>query len=37
MHKRRIDMLLALVKDLNPQYFLAVCRQLDYELGEAYA
>ena len=37
MHKRRIDMLGALVSQLNPQYYLLVCRQLDFELAEAYS
>ncbi|XP_071787845.1 KIF-binding protein-like [Asterias amurensis] len=34
MHKRRIDMLQGILKELNPQHFLMVCRQLMYELAE---
>ena len=37
MHKRRIDLLEAVVKQLNPQYFLLVCRQLNFELAEIYS
>ena len=37
MHKRRIDHLECVLKELNPQYYLAVCRQLWYELGETYS
>lgn len=36
MHKRRIDMLENVLSQLNPQYYLAVCRQLRFELGETY-
>ena len=36
MHKRRIDMLEDVLSKLNPQYYLAVCRQLKFELGETY-
>ena len=36
MHKRRIDMLEPLATSLNPQYYLAICKQLHYELGETY-
>lgn len=37
MHKRRIDLLAALVQELNPQYYLYVCRQINYELAETYS
>jgi KIF-binding protein len=37
MHKRRIDMLEELVKEINPTYYLQYCRQLWYELGEVYS
>ncbi|KAJ9590781.1 hypothetical protein L9F63_016167, partial [Diploptera punctata] len=37
MHKRRIDHLESVLKELNPQYYLLVCRQLWYELGETYS
>ncbi|XP_039593560.1 KIF-binding protein [Polypterus senegalus] len=36
MHKRRIDMLEPVCKDLNPQYYLLICRQLQFELGDTY-
>lgn len=36
MHKRRIDMLEELVKEINPVYYLQFCRQLWFELGEIY-
>ncbi|KAG8191632.1 hypothetical protein JTE90_012349 [Oedothorax gibbosus] len=34
MHKRRSDMLEELLGKLNPTYYLSVCRQLQFELGE---
>lgn len=37
MHKRRIDLLKILVQELNPQYYLHVCRQLNYEIAETYS
>lgn len=37
MHKRRIDMLEELVKEINPLYYLQYCRQLWFELGEVYS
>lgn len=37
MHKRRIDMLEDLIKEINPTYYLQYCRQLWYELGEVYS
>ena len=33
MHKRRADMLENTLNELNPQYYLAVCKQLAFELG----
>jgi len=37
MHKRRIDMLSEVVKDLNPQHYLLVIRQLLFEMAETYS
>ena len=37
MHKRRIDMLEALLQQLNPQFYLLICRQLMYEIAETYS
>ncbi|KAG0713528.1 KIF1-binding protein [Chionoecetes opilio] len=37
MHKRRVDLLTMLIKELNPQYYLHVCRQINYELAEIYS
>ncbi|GIY87280.1 KIF-binding protein [Caerostris extrusa] len=34
MHKRRMDQLTALVRSLNPQFYMSLCRQLQFELGE---
>uniref|UniRef100_A0A2L2Y9L6 KIF-binding protein n=1 Tax=Parasteatoda tepidariorum TaxID=114398 RepID=A0A2L2Y9L6_PARTP len=36
MFKRRIDLLEDVLRKLNPQYYLSVCRQLQFELGEIY-
>ncbi|XP_028916466.1 KIF-binding protein [Ornithorhynchus anatinus] len=36
MHKRRIDMLEPLSADLNPQYYLLINRQLQFELAETF-
>ncbi|KFM63712.1 KIF1-binding protein-like protein, partial [Stegodyphus mimosarum] len=36
MHKRSVDLLEGVLSKLNPQYYLAVCRQLMFELGETY-
>ncbi|XP_048465104.1 KIF-binding protein [Rhincodon typus] len=36
MHKRRIDMLEAVYAELNPQYYLLVCRQLQFEIADTY-
>ncbi|CAG2068709.1 unnamed protein product [Timema podura] len=37
MQKRRVDHLEAVLKELNPQYYLLVCRQLWFELAEIYS
>ncbi|KAH9491428.1 hypothetical protein Btru_032154 [Bulinus truncatus] len=37
MHKRRIDILSDLLKELNPRHYLLVCRQLMYELAETFS
>ncbi len=37
MHKRRADLLIALLKELNPQFYLLVCRQLMFEIAEIYS
>ncbi|XP_012166936.3 KIF-binding protein [Bombus terrestris] len=37
MHKRRIDMLENVIKELNPQYYESACRQIWFELGEIYS
>lgn len=34
MHKRRVDMLNAVLEELNPQHYLNICRQLMFELAE---
>uniref|UniRef100_UPI00398E8B10 KIF-binding protein isoform X2 n=1 Tax=Pristiophorus japonicus TaxID=55135 RepID=UPI00398E8B10 len=36
MHKRRIDMLDTVYTELNPQYYLLVCRQLQFEIADTY-
>ncbi|XP_007167836.1 KIF-binding protein isoform X2 [Balaenoptera acutorostrata] len=36
MHKRRIAMLEPLIVDLNPQYYLLVNRQIQFEVAHAY-
>eukprot|EP01147_Barroeca_monosierra_P003511 gene3511-8305_t len=36
MHKRRVDMLDHVLNELNPQYYLAICKQLAFELGGVY-
>lgn len=36
MHKRRVDMLDHVLNELNPQYYLAICKQLAFELGGYY-
>lgn len=36
MHKRRADMLQETVKQLNPQFYLMICRQLIFEIAETY-
>lgn len=37
MHKRRVDMLLALLNEVSLQHYLLVCRQLIYEVAETYS
>ncbi|XP_068204500.1 KIF-binding protein-like [Palaemon carinicauda] len=37
MHKRRIDLLSAVIGELNPRYYMNVCRQINYELAETYS
>ena len=37
MQKRRIDMLLEVCNELNPQYYLLIQRQLMFELAETYS
>ncbi|KAK9297234.1 hypothetical protein QLX08_008969 [Tetragonisca angustula] len=37
MHKRRIDILENIIKELNPQYYESACRQIWIELGETYS
>lgn len=37
MHKRRVDLLEEVIKDLNPLYYLQLCRQIWYELAETYS
>ncbi|ESO02769.1 hypothetical protein HELRODRAFT_81219 [Helobdella robusta] len=36
MHKRRADMLTEILHLLNPQFYLDVCRQLAFEIGEVF-
>lgn len=37
MHKRRIDLLENVIKELNPRYYQSECRQMWIELGETYS
>lgn len=37
MHKRRVDMLDAVLKELNPQHYMLVCRQLIFEIADTYS
>ena len=37
MHKRRVDMLNAILVELKPQQFLVICRQLTFEIAETYS
>lgn len=37
IHKRRIDILENVIKELNPQYYKPACRQIWIELGETYS
>lgn len=34
MHRRRVDMLIDLLNKLNQQYYMVVCRQMLFEVGE---
>ncbi|XP_014674755.1 PREDICTED: KIF1-binding protein homolog [Priapulus caudatus] len=36
MHKRRVNALQGVLGELNPRHYLLVCRQLTYEIAEAY-
>ncbi|XP_043911708.1 KIF-binding protein [Protopterus annectens] len=36
MHKRRIDMLEPVCKELNEQYYLLICRQLQFEIADTF-
>ncbi|XP_014670413.1 PREDICTED: KIF1-binding protein homolog isoform X1 [Priapulus caudatus] len=36
MHKRRVNALRGVLGELNPRHYLLVCRQLTYEIAEAY-
>jgi hypothetical protein len=36
MHKRRADMLQDTLQQLNPQFYLMICRQLMFEIAEVY-
>ncbi|XP_014674815.1 PREDICTED: KIF1-binding protein-like [Priapulus caudatus] len=36
MHKRRVNALRGVLGELNPHHYLLVCRQLTYEIAEAY-
>ena len=37
MHKRRIDLLEGVYKELNPAMYKLLCRQLIFEIGETYS
>lgn len=37
MHKKRINALESVIKELNPQYYKSACRQIWFELGEIYS
>jgi hypothetical protein len=37
MHKRRVDLLEGALAQVNPQYYLPVCRQMWFELAEVYS
>jgi len=37
MHKRRVDMLGGILNQLSRQFYMLVCRQLMFELGEIYS
>ncbi|XP_076811173.1 KIF-binding protein-like [Clavelina lepadiformis] len=37
MYKRRIDLLTPILNELNKQFYLLICRQLQFELAETYS
>lgn len=37
MHKRRADLITGVLEEINPQFYLLVCRQLQFELGEIHS
>ena len=37
MHKRRVDLLQDVLDNLNPQFYLLICRQLMFELAETFS
>ena len=37
LHKRRADLLVDLVNNLNPKFYLNICREVFYELGLIYS
>ena len=37
MHKRRVDMLTEVLKELSQQYYLLICRQLMFEIADTYS
>ncbi|XP_064484617.1 KIF-binding protein-like [Ornithodoros turicata] len=37
MHKRRIDILEEVLKEVSPRYYINECRQILFELGETYS
>jgi hypothetical protein len=37
LNKRRIDMLVALINELNPQHYMVIVRQIIYETAEIYS
>lgn len=37
LHKRRADLLVELIENLNPKFYLNICREVWYELGLTYS
>lgn len=37
MHKRRVDLILPLLLEINAQFYLQICRQMQFEVGEIYS